>query len=176
VPEDGLQLLELQRRRDTKHTSISVKTSVRQKDVAVRIEPEEVAEGLDGDDRAGDGLLFRNSLLHKNFQGFPCAAAETREKFSVVKKIPAQDFGDAENEMPVRNFLEDIHAEPLSEFHHALLMAGRAEMAPFAGEGQQILVATVITSDAGKAVFQIAAVEVTADHLFDIRPPEAVIP
>ena len=29
--------------------------------------------------------------------------------------------------------------------------------------------------DAGKAVVQIAAVEITVDHLFDIGPPEAVI-
>jgi len=31
-----------------------------------------------------------------------------------------QDLLDAENEMPVGNLLEDIHAEPLPEFHYAL--------------------------------------------------------
>jgi hypothetical protein len=34
-----------------------------------------------------------------------------------------------ENEMPVEDLLEDIHAEPFPEFHHALLMTGRTEMA-----------------------------------------------
>ena len=32
--------------------------------------------------------------------------------------------------------LEDIHAEPLPEFHHALLMAGRAEVTALTREGQ----------------------------------------
>ena len=89
VPEDGLQLLELQRRRDTKHTSISVKTSVRQKDVAVGIKPEEVAKGLNCDDRAGDRFLFRHGMLHKDLQGFPGTAAEGGKKLSIIQKITA---------------------------------------------------------------------------------------
>jgi len=40
----------------------------------------------------------------------------------------------------VGNLFEDIHTEPLAEFHHALLVAGRAEMAALAGERQKIFV------------------------------------
>ena len=36
--------------------------------------------------------------------------------------------------------------------------------------------AAVFASDAGKAVAQIATIQVTIDHLLDIRPPEAVLP
>ena len=53
VPEDGLQLLNLQRRGDAEHASVTVKAAVRQEDVAVGIETEEVAESLDGNDCAG---------------------------------------------------------------------------------------------------------------------------
>ncbi len=176
MPEDGLQLLEFQGRCNTKHTLFTIETAIRQKDVAVGIESEEVAESLDGNDSAGNGFIFRNRLLHENFQGLPCTAAETGKKFPVVKKIPAEDFWEAKNEMPVGYLFEDIHAEPFPEFHHALLVAGRTKMTPFAGECQKIFVAAVFAFDAGKAVDQIAAIEITVDHLFDIRPPEAILP
>ena len=48
-------------------------------------------------------------------------------------------------------------------------------MAALAGKCQQVFVAAVITSDTGKSMSKIAAVKIAADHLFDIRPPEAVI-
>ena len=38
-----------------------------------------------------------------------------------------EDLRDAEDEMPVGNFLEYIASQPLSEFHYPLLMTGRAE-------------------------------------------------
>jgi hypothetical protein len=113
--------------------------------------------------------------LHENLQEFPCATAKAGKKLPVIKKIPAKDFGEAENEMTMRHLFEDIHAEPFSEFHDALLMAGRAEMTAFTREGQQVFMAAVFASDAGKAVFKIAAVQVAVDYFFDIRPPEAIL-
>ena len=52
--------------------------------MAVRIESEEIAEGLDGDDSAGDGIILRDRLLEKGLQGFPGAAAEIGKEFSIV--------------------------------------------------------------------------------------------
>ena len=132
MPEDGFQLLEFQGRRDAEHAFGSVKTAIGQEDVAVGIESERVAEGLDGNHRAGNRFLFRYGLLDKNLQGIPGATAETGKKLPVIKEVPAEDFGEAENEMTVGHLLEDIHAQPLTEFHHALLVAGRAKVAPFA--------------------------------------------
>ncbi len=43
------------------------------------------------------------------------------EKLSIIKEVSAQDLRDAEDEMPVGDFLEYVHAEPRSEFHHPLL-------------------------------------------------------
>jgi hypothetical protein len=117
VPEDDLYLFQFQRRSDAKHAAVGYEN------VVVRIESEEVAEGLDSDDCARDGIIFRNRLLEKNLQGFPGAAAEIGKKLPIVEKRTAQDFRYDEFEMPVRNLLEDIHAQPFSEFHHALLVA-----------------------------------------------------
>jgi hypothetical protein len=145
--------------------------------VAVWIdESEEITEGLAIDDGAGDGIVFRDRLLKKDLQGFPGAAAEIGKKLPIVEKVTAEDFRDAEDEMPVRNLLEDIHAEPLPEFHHTLLMTRGAEVAALAGKCQEIFVAAVFAFHTGKAVVQITAIEITIDHLLDIGPPEAVLP
>ena len=53
----------------------TLETAVRHEDVAVRIESQKIAEGLDGDDGAGNGIVFRNCILEKDLQGFPGAAA-----------------------------------------------------------------------------------------------------
>lgn len=89
----------------------------------MRIVSQEIPEGLHGDDGAGDGIIFGNRLLEKDLQGLPGAAAQIGKKLPIVEKVTAEDFGDAEYEMTVGNLLEHIGAEPLPEFHHALLMA-----------------------------------------------------
>jgi len=66
-------------------------------------------------------LMIR--ILEKSFQGFPGAAAQIGQQLPIVEEVTAEDFGDAEDEMPVRYLLEDIHAEPFPEFHHAFLVA-----------------------------------------------------
>ena len=87
------------------------------------IEPQKIAEGLDGDDGAGDGIIFGNRLLEKDLQGFPGAAAQVGKDFSIVQKVTTEHLRDAEDKMPVGNLLEDIHAEPFPKFNHTLLMA-----------------------------------------------------
>ncbi len=49
-------------------------------------------------------------------------------------------------------------------------------MAALAGKCQQIFMAAVFAFHTGKAVMQIAAIEIAIDHLLDIGPPEAVLP
>jgi hypothetical protein len=55
-------------------------------------------------------------------------------------------------------------------------MAGGAKMTALARKCQQIFMVAVFTFHTGKAVVQIAAIEITIDHLLDIGPPEAVLP
>ena len=78
--------------------------------------------------------------------------------------------------MAMGHLLENTHAEPLSEFHYALLVAGGAKVTALTREGQQVFMAAVLAFDAGKTVTQIAAIKITVDNLFDIGPPEAVLP
>ena len=110
VPKDGLQVFQLQGRGDAEHALAAIETAVRHEDVAVRIKSEKIAEGLDSDDGARNGIVLWDRLLVKDLQGFPGRAAEIGKKLSIVKEVAAKDFREAEDEMPVRNLLEDIHA------------------------------------------------------------------
>ena len=127
VPEDRLQLFQVQGRSDPEHAP-PVEASVRHQDMAVGTKSEEVAKGLDGNDCAGNGILLRYRLPKKDFQGFPGVATQIGKKVPIIEKIPAQDLRDAEDEMPVGNLLEHVGTEPFSEFHHLLLKAGMAKM------------------------------------------------
>ena len=116
------------------------------------IEPQEVAKGLDGDDRAGDGIPLGDRRLKKELQGFPGTATQIGKKVPVIEEVPAQDRGDAEDEMSVGNLLEHLGTEPFPEFHHPLLMAGGTEMTALAGEGQKIFMVTIPALYPGKAM------------------------
>ena len=51
-------------------------------------------------------------MLDKDLQGFPGAATEFGKKLPVIQEVTAEYFRDTEDKRPVRNPLEDIHAEP----------------------------------------------------------------
>jgi hypothetical protein len=115
------------------------------------LNPRKSPKLLNSDDCAGDGIVFENRILDKHLQGFPGAAAEIGKKLPVVQKVSAEDPRDTEYEMPAGNLLEHIHAEPLHEFSHALLMAGWAEMAALAGESQEIFMAAIFCISHGQS-------------------------
>jgi len=55
-------------------------------------------------------------------------------------------------------------------------VAGRAEVTALAGECQEVFVAAVFAFHTGKTVLQIAAIQITVDHLLNIRPPKSILP
>jgi len=55
-------------------------------------------------------------------------------------------------------------------------MARWAEVAAFAGECQQVFMAAISAFHTGKAVVQIAAIQIPINHLLKIRPPESILP
>ena len=55
-PEDGFQLFQFQGWRDAEHALFAIEAAIYHEDVAVRIESEEIAEGLDGDDGAREQI------------------------------------------------------------------------------------------------------------------------
>ena len=117
--------------------------------------------GCGTDDCAGDGIIFGNRLLEKDLQRFPGAAAQIDKELSIIQEVTTKDLRDTEHEMPVMNIFEDIQTNPFSEFHHALLMAGRTKVPPFARKGQKVF---------------MAAIQIPINNLMKIRPPESILP
>ena len=97
--------------------------------MAVGVESQEIPKGLDGNDGAGECILLRDNGLEKDFQRVPCTSAQLREESPIIEEVSPEDLGYAENEMTVRYGLEQFFTKPFPEFHHSLLMAGRAEVA-----------------------------------------------
>ena len=55
-----------------------------------------------------------------------------------------------------------------------LLVAGGAEPAGFAGEGQQVLMLAMVAVNAGEAARQVAAIEILVDHFRNDGAQQAV--
>ena len=91
--------------------------------MAVRIESQEIPEGLDGNNGVGDCILLRDNGLEKDFQRVPCTTAQFGEESSIIQEVSPKDLGCAENEITVRYSLEQFFTELFPEFHHPLLVA-----------------------------------------------------
>lgn len=74
-----LVIPEFRRRRLT----FCVRADVRDQDMAVRVEAEKIAEGLDDNDCAGNEILFVSDLLKEVPQRFPGAATQIMQKLSI---------------------------------------------------------------------------------------------
>ena len=77
--------------------------------------------------------------------------------------------------MAVRDCLDHFLAEPFTEFHHPLLMAGWREVSSLTRECQEVFMSTVLTSYSCKSVMQDTAIKITIDNLSDIRPEKAIL-
>jgi hypothetical protein len=70
-----------------------------------------------------------------------------------------QDFGDGKDELAVGDCVADCVGDPLTHGAGATLVAGRAEVAALAGEGEEAFVATIRALEAGEAGGEVAAAE-----------------
>jgi len=91
---------------------------------------------------------------------FPYQVRDRLQESNGGGSSDADTLKGTRDKMPVGNLLEDIHAQPLPEFDHALLMTGGAEVVPLAGEGQQVFMAAIFAFHTGKPVVQVPPYQV----------------
>jgi len=84
---------------------------------------------------------------------------EEGEEFAAFAEDAAQDFWDGEDELAVGDFVADGGGDPVADSAGAALVAGGAEVAAFAGEGEEAFVATIGALEAGEAGGEVAAAE-----------------
>ena len=70
---------------------------------------------------------------------------------------------------------QDFLGDPRPELEDALLVAGGAEVPPFAGERQQVLVPARIAPDARESLGEVAAGEELLHNAPNDRPIEALL-
>jgi hypothetical protein len=129
------------------------------KDVQVGMEDEVVAEGVDG----GNGTEFALGEVEAGAEvvaeTLGGGAEEDGEMGSAFAKDAAQDLGDGEDELAVGDFVADGSGDPVAGGTDAPLVAGRADVAGLAGEGEEALVAAVGALEAGEAGGEITAAQ-----------------
>jgi len=90
------------------------------------------------------------------------------EEVAAFAEDAAQDFGDGEDELSVRDLVADRGGNPFGGLADAALVAGGAEVTAFAGEGEEAFVAAIGAKEAGEAGGQVAAADEIADGGEDI--------
>ena len=110
-----------------------------------------------GRGRNGGADVFGEALV--------CQGAEAFEEPAVTLEIGAEHFRNRQDVMAVGHGRQDAGGEEGGGGLDVFLVAGGAEPAAFAGEGQEVFVAAVVAADAGEASVEIAAVEEFVDDL-----------
>jgi hypothetical protein len=84
---------------------------------------------------------------------------EEGEEVAAFAEDSAQDAGDGEDELAVRDFVADGGGDPVAGGADAALVAGGAEVAALAGEGEEAFVAAVRALKAGETGSEVATAE-----------------
>jgi hypothetical protein len=117
-----------------------------------------------------NGLPFEASYSEaKNGGGFE----EEVEEVAAFAEDAAEDFGDGEDELAVGDFVADGGGDPIGGLADAALMAGGAEVAAFAGEGEEAFVTAVRAVESEEAGSKVAAAEEVADGGKDVGAERA---
>ena len=70
------------------------------------------------------------------------------KEVAALAEDAAKDFGDGEDELAVRDLMADVGGNPFGGLADAALVAGGAEVAALAGEGEEAFVAAIGTLEA----------------------------
>ena len=85
------------------------------------------------------------------------------EESAAFAEDAAEDFGNGEDELAVRDRVADVGGDPFGSLTGAALVAGGADVAGLAGEGEKALMATGGAVVAGEAGGEVATPVVSLD-------------
>ena len=133
--------------------------SVGGKDVKMGVKDEVVTKGVEGGDGSDAALREVESGAEGVLEGVDGGVKENGEELAAFAKDAAQDAGDGEDELAVRDFVADGGCDPFAGGADAALVAGGAEVAALAGEGEEAFVAAVKALESGEAGGEVATAE-----------------
>ena len=112
--------------------SVSIESAIGAEYVTMGVEVQKIYKGLDRYDCPGSCLLLWDGDPKKSLQRSLCTVTKLQEEPAVIQEVAPDDLGYAEDGVTTGNGLEDLLTEPLAEFHDAILVTGRTEVAAFA--------------------------------------------
>jgi len=124
---------------------------------------EVIAEGVDGGGGGDASARQAESGAEGVAQAFGRGLEKKVEEVPALAEDAAQHFWKGEHILPVRDFVADGGGDPSAGLADAALVAGGAEVAGLAGEGEELFVAALGAMEASEARGEIAAPKEGAD-------------
>lgn len=153
---------------------VSEEQAIGYEGVHVGMEVEVFAEGVERHDDAGDAFGAVQGGAEVLGEALMREGAKAFQEAAVALEVRAEHARDGQDVVPVRHgsqyMVEDEPGGGLDVF----LVAGGAEPAALAGEGQQIFVFAMVAANAGEAARQVAAIEILVDHFRNDGAQQAV--
>ena len=142
-PEDGEEAMAKQlghgadgSLRQAVKAPVGGKQTVGDEHVKMGMEDEVIAKSMNGGN-SSDFAFRKIELEAKGFgQGIDRTLEQKRKQLTTFAKDAAQQFGNGENHLSMWDLMADRSRDPFASGSHASLVAGRTEMASFAGEGE----------------------------------------
>jgi hypothetical protein len=127
--------------------------------VEVGVVDEVVAEGVHGGDGTDATVGKVESSAEGVLKGGRSGVKQVGEEVASLTEDATQDSGDGEHDLPVRDIMADAGGDPAAGASDTALVAGGAEVAALAGEGEQFFVTTVRAVEAGETGGEVTAAE-----------------
>jgi hypothetical protein len=155
--------------------SVGRKRSVGDERMQGRVEVRRVgAERLDRDDKARLHVAPVEDRAEARDDSVATRTGDEPQQPPFALQDASQDPRDRQHDVPMGHSLENLGDQLLGEQGRALGLAGGAEVAGLAAEGEQVLGAAVGAADAGEARLQPAAVQVRLHRRSDHGPQRTV--
>jgi len=143
--------------------AFGVEETVGGEDVEVGVEDEVVAKGVQGScgGEAAFGQIEAGAEVIA--QAIGGGLEDMGEESAALAEDAAQDFGDGEDELAVRDGVADMGGYPFGGLTGAALVTGGADVAGLAAEGEEALVAAVGAVVAGESGGEVATAVIGLD-------------
>jgi len=161
--------------RQGNEAAIGCEGAVGHQAVKMRMEVNELAEGLNGDDGAGDHIVAAEGGAVNFKHGLPGEDRQALEQRAVIAEEDAQALGHGKDELAMRDVIADVVGDMQAQEDGPLLMARRADAALLTGKRDEELVAAIGAADAGEAAVQVAAGQKGVDGFGDDGAEVAVL-
>ena len=133
--------------------------SIGGQDMDMRMEDQVIAEGVDGGDGSNATVGKIETSAEGILEGGCGSVEEVGEEFPSFAENAAQNSGNREDKLAVRHVMADACGDPAAGTADATLVAGGAEVAALACEGEEFFVTAVRALETCETGSEVAAAE-----------------